>query len=439
MVTNCNAFYLVKSGDSCSNIASANGITLAEFYSWNPAVGSSCLSLDAAEYVCVGILGLVISTTSTSSRSSNGISTPQPIQTGMVSNCDAFYLVQAGDSCAAIASQFSITLTQFYAWNPAVGSSCATLDAADYVCVGIVGLTITTTSTKSTPTNGITTPQPIQTGMVSNCDSFYIVQSGDSCAVIVSKFGITLTQFYAWNPAVGTTCASLDLGDYVCVNIIGGTTLLTTTTSSKPGNGITTPQPIQTGMVSNCDSFYLVQSGDQCSAIASKFGISLTNFYNWNPAVGSTCATLDLGDYVCVNIVGGTTATPTSTTSTRGNGVATPTPIQTGMATNCKTFHLGKTSPLRVLAQLHIFLARRKMLTCYSRVGRWVCCHRQRRRHHAGQLLRLEPGRWVKLRYAVLRVLRMHWTDLNMSQWIFWRGPKGRSSGDRGQTRIQGF
>ncbi|KAH8682067.1 hypothetical protein BX600DRAFT_544498 [Xylariales sp. PMI_506] len=343
IVSNCDAFYLVKSGDSCSNIASTYGITLTEFYAWNPAVGSTCLSLEAAEYVCVGVIGLTVTTTSTSSTSNNGVSTPQPIQTGMVSSCDKFYLVASGDSCANIASSYGISLAQFYAWNPAVGTTCASLDADDYVCVGILGgTTVTTTATTRTPTNGITTPQPIQTGMVSNCDSFYLVQSGDTCTAIASKYGITLTQFYTWNPAVGTSCASLDLGDYVCVNIIGGTTLTTITTSSTPGNGISTPQPIQTGMVSNCDSFYLVQSGDTCSAIATKFGISLTSFYAWNPAVGSTCASLDLGDYICVNTVGGSTATSTTkaTTTTSGNGVVTPTPTQTGMVTDCATFHL---------------------------------------------------------------------------------------------------
>ncbi|KAI1735675.1 hypothetical protein F4680DRAFT_434774 [Xylaria scruposa] len=56
-------------------------------------------------------------------------------------------------------------------------------------------------------------------------------------------------------------------------------------------------------MVRNCDKFHLVVSGDRCSTVASKAGISLTNFYSWNPAVGSTCAHLNLGDYVCIGIL----------------------------------------------------------------------------------------------------------------------------------------
>lgn len=33
---------------------------------------------------------------------------------------------------------------------------------------------------------------------------FYLAASGDTCRGIVSKYGVfTLTQFYAWNPALG--------------------------------------------------------------------------------------------------------------------------------------------------------------------------------------------------------------------------------------------
>jgi len=75
--------------------------------------------------------------------------------------------------------------------------------------------------------------------------------------------------------------------------------------------------------------------------IASSHGISLASFYAWNPAVGSTCATLIAGDYVCVNVIGATTTTASKTTSTKGNGVSTPTPTQSGMTTSCKRSMIG--------------------------------------------------------------------------------------------------
>lgn len=259
-------------------------------------------------------------TAKTSKSTGNGISTPTPIQTGMVTKCDAFYLVKSGDQCGTIASTHGISLSNFYLWNPAVGSSCATLGLGDYVCVNIIGgttstsLKMTTTSTKRTTTtgNGISTPTPVQTGMITKCDSFYLVKSGDQCGTIASSHGISLANFYLWNPAVGSSCATLDLGDYVCVNIIGGTTSTSvkpTTTSTKrttttsAGNGVATPTPYQTGMITSCKKFHLVASGDQCGTIATTAGITLANFYKWNPGVGSSCATLFLGYYVCIAIL----------------------------------------------------------------------------------------------------------------------------------------
>ncbi|KAI1323133.1 hypothetical protein F5Y16DRAFT_403722 [Xylariaceae sp. FL0255] len=53
-------------------------------------------------------------------------------------------------------------------------------------------------------------------------------------------------------------------------------------------NGVTTrtPYQVQTGMESSCDKFHLAVSRDGYSTIASNAGISLTNFYSWNPAGG---------------------------------------------------------------------------------------------------------------------------------------------------------
>ncbi|OBT77619.1 hypothetical protein VF21_03688 [Pseudogymnoascus sp. 05NY08] len=54
-------------------------------------------------------------------------------------------------------------------------------------------------------------------------------------------------------------------------------------------------------------------------------------------AVGSSCANLWLDNYICVSIVG--TSPGSSPTTAEGNGMATPTLIQTGMTTKCKTFY----------------------------------------------------------------------------------------------------
>jgi LysM repeat protein len=56
----------------------------------------------------------------------------------------------------------------------------------------------------STTTSSTSSDQPQQTGTAANCNKFYLVQPGDSCTAIESEFGISLSQFIAWNPAVNT-------------------------------------------------------------------------------------------------------------------------------------------------------------------------------------------------------------------------------------------
>ncbi|KAI0476852.1 hypothetical protein F4859DRAFT_65195 [Xylaria cf. heliscus] len=427
IAANCDKFLLVTSGNSCSNISTTEGITLDDFYAWNPAVGNTCANLLAGDYVCVGVSGTPTSTVSSPTASQTiDVPTPQPTQPGMTANCNNFAIVDSSsETCSDIASAAGITLTEFYAWNPAVGNTCSNLLVNYWVCVGVASsaattsittsatssskttsttspaktttttsstittsatsspktttttssiktttttssvktttTTLTTTSTTfstkttttstkttTTSTNKITTPTPIQTGMVSDCDDFYLVHSGDTCANIASVEGISLTNFYAWNPAVGSSCTGLQASVYVCIGLQGSAPTQTITTlkptSTTKGNGIATPTPVQTGMVSDCDDFYLVHSGDTCANIASVEGISLTNFYAWNPAVGSSCAGLQAGVYVCIGLQGSaptqtiTTLKPTSTT--KGNGITTPTPVQTGMVSDCDAFYL---------------------------------------------------------------------------------------------------
>jgi len=318
MVSNCNKFYQVKSGDGCFDIAADNGISIEQFYTWNPAVNGCGGNLWPTYYVCVGIIGFTATPKPTSASATtktaptNGITTPTPTQTPFIDNCNKFYQVKSGDGCEAIATANGISFDQFYAWNPAVGQ-CANLWPTYFVCVGIIGFTPTLkpsttaapTSTKVTPTNGITTPTPTQSGMVGNCDAFYKVVKNDGCEAIALKYGITPAQFYAWNPFIGSNCANLWPDYFVCVSIIGVNPSFTTSvrpTTTKPGNGIPTPTPIQDGMYGSCKKFYKVVSGDGCWAIADSNKIALDDFYKWNPAVKTDCSGLFPNFYVCVGI-----------------------------------------------------------------------------------------------------------------------------------------
>ncbi|GKT97704.1 lysM domain-containing protein [Colletotrichum tofieldiae] len=294
IVDNCNAFYFVIAGDNCEAIASKHGITVAQFQAWNPSVGVTCTGLWANAYACVSIVGHTPSPTTTS----NGIATPTPTQATIVSNCDTFYFVVAGDTCEAIASKQGITVAQFLSWNPSAGATCTGLWANAYACVSVVGHTPINPSPATTTTagNSIATPTPIQPNMVGNCDLFYKVKSGDTCATIASSNGITVQQITTWNPSVKSDCTALWLDYYICTSVVGHT-------PTTPGNGIQTPTPIQSGMTTSCKSFHFVTSGQTCQVITTQYGITRADFFKWNPAVKADCTGMWANAYVCVAVL----------------------------------------------------------------------------------------------------------------------------------------
>lgn len=178
----------------------------------------------------------------------------------MVGNCNKFYFVNKNQGCTEVATLNGITFAQLLAWNTGIGSNCEGLWANTNVCVGLIGSTPTPSKTSvppttPTPTNGVTTPLPTQPGMVSNCDRFYFVNTGDACQNIATANGITVADFVKWNPTVGDGCLGMWANAYVCVRVIGFSPPTTTTRvpSTTKGNGISTPTPTQVGMVTNCN------------------------------------------------------------------------------------------------------------------------------------------------------------------------------------------
>ncbi|OOQ86161.1 hypothetical protein PEBR_22597 [Penicillium brasilianum] len=259
----CTQWVEYSTGLTCTLLETYFGMTEAEFEEWNPIVTElvdDCELLPGL-YYCVQVNFTTISvssvnpistttsifssttvvsattTTTTTTTTGSSIATPTPIEPGMVDGCTGFHLVVSGDTCADIAADAGISLTDFISWNPDVGSDCSGLWLGYYICIAADSNSSSsspTTSTTTTPTtttatttsiststgNGVTTPTPYESDITDDCDEFHLVVSGDTCADIVSDAGITLDDFYSWNPTVGTDCSGLWLGYYVCVGIL---------------------------------------------------------------------------------------------------------------------------------------------------------------------------------------------------------------------------
>jgi hypothetical protein len=183
---NCNKFAQVQSATTCQRILDYYKITEANPIKWNPSLSPVCDDgLVLGYYACVGIQG---GTTlpPTSTKPSNGVTTPTPNQEGMVSNCNKFAEVKSTTTCQGILDYNKITLANFVKWNPAVGANCANMWQGTFACVSVIG---------GTQTTSVTTPLPTQTGMVKGCTKFANIKSTTTCKGVLDYNSITLAQF----------------------------------------------------------------------------------------------------------------------------------------------------------------------------------------------------------------------------------------------------
>lgn len=146
IISTCSKYTQAPSGGTCSDLATANGITLSQLGQWNSVLGTSGADCDTefwcGYYYCVGVTSS--SSTSTSSAvasATSPLTIPSPTQTGIVSNCGNFAEAHSGDYCSLFASDNNITEAQLYSWNTVLGTNganCGTeLWSGYYYCTGI--------------------------------------------------------------------------------------------------------------------------------------------------------------------------------------------------------------------------------------------------------------------------------------------------------------
>jgi hypothetical protein len=165
--------------------------------------------------------------------------------------------------------------------------------------------------------------------MTCGCTKFYKIASGDGCWQIANDNGITLDNFYAWNPA-NADCKSLFPGDYAC--IAKGAPVTTTKTTAIPtSTGLfipwlctfdpkkgeyvcptapptatptsvknPAPGPTQEGINAKCNKWVLQKTGVYCFDMAKAAGIALDRLYTLNPALKGDCSGLWSGYAYCI-------------------------------------------------------------------------------------------------------------------------------------------
>ncbi|OHX00143.1 putative LysM domain-containing protein [Colletotrichum incanum] len=332
-IKDCTWWLVASATETCDSVVTTYGLTKEQLIRYNPILSSSCSFITGNSYcleknwgfdpepapepqsTTASVTPTTFTTTTKDVASTtapgNGVTTPLPIQAGMVTNCAKFHWIAKGVTCSQVISYQKITKEDFVKWNPTVLNDCSGMWAEVNVCVGVIGgNTPATTTTKPITTtsvgNGVTTPTPTQPGMVTNCAKFHWIAKGVTCSQVISYQKITKEDFVKWNPTVLNDCSGMWAEVNVCVGVIGGNTPATTTTkpstTTSAGNGVVTPQPTQPGMVTNCKKFHYVAEGVVCSQIISYQKITLADFVKWNTGVGANCQNMWAGTNVCVGV-----------------------------------------------------------------------------------------------------------------------------------------
>ncbi|EGN92962.1 hypothetical protein SERLA73DRAFT_98526 [Serpula lacrymans var. lacrymans S7.3] len=105
-----------------------------------------------------------------------------------------------------------------------------------------------------------------------NCDRNYTIHLGDSCDIISAQQNVSTYQLSAVNAGViNTDCSNLAEGEVICLGLTG----------------------------QDCNTTFVMQSGDTCSTIAAGAGIPISTLLTNNPNVNPICNDLYPGEVLC--------------------------------------------------------------------------------------------------------------------------------------------
>ena len=267
--------YTIAAGDSCLGIAAKFSITLNELFLANSNL--SCSNLQIGKTICTKLIATTSVTVPTTAIANVGSTS---IAAREIINSCVPYTIVAGDTCWDIAKRFCFPLSDISVLNPNI--NCNNLQVGEVICVK---------SATNTAINTNPIVQPSLPSNINNCVPYTIV-AGDTCNAIAARYGLTLDQLYVLNPNVN--CPHLQIGSKLCVQAIQANSIINPIVA--PVNPVT-QSPILAPVVRNCVPYYVV-SGDTCWAIATRYGLTVSQLNSLNPNVN--CANLQIGQVMCV-------------------------------------------------------------------------------------------------------------------------------------------
>ncbi|KAL7938017.1 hypothetical protein V8C35DRAFT_330113 [Trichoderma chlorosporum] len=165
--------------------------------------------------------------------------------------------------------------------------------------------------------NFVPPPEGSTPGATTRCLVWYTTVDGDTCSSVLSDWGITMAQFYAWNPQIGPQCQSMWSEAAYCVSspdntistltsapppLKSSTSKVAATTTPTTTTSVTPPGPTQPGIVKNCKMYALARSGQTCGDFAAANGITTANLYAWNTVLSGNCLHFAPGAAYCIRV-----------------------------------------------------------------------------------------------------------------------------------------
>jgi LysM repeat protein len=212
----CSQSSVVKAGDNCKSISQTANVTEQEFLRLNAFYQEDCSTFKVGQSVCIA---------------------------SRLTGCPNRYTPVLGDSCASVASDYGLLLSQLQTLN--TGVDCAKPISGLELCLGssssfclqhaVASLPSDTCESLRisanlapqewadlNPNNNSTCSKSILgtrfciRGRFTGCSSIQIALERQTCDIIASRLGITLNEFKAIN--VGLPCGrGLQAGDFFCI------------------------------------------------------------------------------------------------------------------------------------------------------------------------------------------------------------------------------
>lgn len=236
--------YVVKAGDTLSQIARTHGTTVSALSQLNSLTDTNRLSV-----------GQVLKVSGTQQSQPVTQTPAAPVQDND-KTVSTIYTVKSGDTLSGIARQFKTTIAQLREWNA--------IENADRLSVG-QKLTIKGSTDSTAPS----APAPTAPAGNQNQGGTYTVKAGDTLSHIAREFQTTVNQLRELN--------NLTNADRIFV----GQTLRTGGSTSVSTPTAPTPAPANNQSRPN-DRSYVIKAGDTLSAIARAQNVTISQLREWN-------------------------------------------------------------------------------------------------------------------------------------------------------------